>query len=152
MIEPVSNQVRELRCRNLATVSRYPANPIPGPHSLIQTLEQLNRYPILFQQEILSHYRLSIKCINELRLDAVVQNTKKLLDNIHGFEDQIRNDVEHNYCRFLELGQENCFRIEQVIKKQQLDCDIYDAVPLEIPIHKFQLIEETAIIDSLSDL
>lgn len=54
------------------------------------------------------------------RMDAIVENTKYFLENMVRYEKDIRNDVEQNFVRLIELCEQDNTRIKNFIRKYNL--------------------------------
>ena len=67
---------------------------------------------------------------SEKRLDAIVNNTKYWIDNMHNYADDIEKDVEYNFQRLLELAKVNSNKLLELIDKYALDCKIEDVIRL----------------------
>lgn len=88
--------------------------------------DNIDQLPEQVQQELLKDFRLPIETIDELRLEAIVENVSDLLLNIHKFEQQVKDDVEYNYNRFVELGKENLCKITDTMSRYGLSGTITD--------------------------
>lgn len=86
----------------------------------------VDQLPDYIRTELLTHFKLPIESIDELRLDAIVENASDLLKNIHKFTKQINIDVEYNYNRFVELGKQNLSNIKNIMSRYNLSGEVTD--------------------------
>lgn len=90
------------------------------------------------QQEIASRYSIPIESMTNIRLDAIVENAKFWINNIEKFSVDIEQAVDYNYNRLVELGIENVVRLQSVVDRYKLNCQVDELVHLLIDWRKTQ--------------
>jgi hypothetical protein len=86
----------------------------------------INQLPMDIQEEILSGFKPCIQSVDELRLDAIVENVVDWRNNIRNFSKDIDNDVNYNYNRFVELARLELSNIQDVMSRYNMSGDVTD--------------------------
>jgi hypothetical protein len=78
--------------------------------------------PKYVQEEIVSMYRPGYYSWSEIRLDAIVENAVFFKKNIKKYAKTIKQDVNYNFDKFVEIGLDNQLRLEQLCIRHNLTC------------------------------
>lgn len=94
---------------------------------------QVSTLPDYVQQEIKQNYRHGQYSIGEIRLDAIVANSIFFKNNAKKNESLIKQDIEHNFLKFLELAQYEKSQLANLCVRQKLTCQsLYDVFEIFI--------------------
>jgi len=78
--------------------------------------------PKYVQEEIVSMYCPGYYSWSEIRLDAIVENAVFFKKNIKKYAKTIKQDVNYNFDKFVEIGLDNRLRLEQLCIRHNLTC------------------------------
>jgi len=93
--------------------------------------EHIDTLPGEAAKTLLATYQIPIEGVDDLRLDAIVQNTLFWRTNIGKYQNQISEATNHNHTRFLSLGEQNCLRLQNFLVNNQIDCALCELMQIE---------------------
>jgi len=83
----------------------------------------MDALPSEILEEINTVYTPPIGDLNDMRLDAIVQNALFWNTNITDYQAEISEMTQHNHNQFLSLGKSNHSLLQRFLEKHQIDCD-----------------------------
>jgi hypothetical protein len=94
------------------------------------TLKALNDLGFVTFDKFCLHKDYDLEFDDQLRMNKIIENVSYWIENIESYHHEIKQAVEHNFKRFLEIGQNELVESTKVCKALDIGCDPSEILPI----------------------